>query len=262
MTVAPWNAEWAQIAKQVAFDAVGFAFLYFIFLAATWRAPVVWLRVSGTVVFVLLVAVCLKSTPLALSRGLVADAGELTKASQASGCVSKSGTVVVLGGGIHSTEVLTTPAQMRVVEAAKIVKLATQENRLLTVVLSGGFDETLKVSEAQVMKRSLFLELGETGRNHTFVLEDKSLNTYQNAAYTKRILEKKATGPIVLVTSAVHMRRALRTFEAQGFEVCPVAAASPELRTRGLASFRAGAMTVSVLNEHLGMLGYRLKGWN
>ncbi|MCA2961725.1 MAG: YdcF family protein [Silvanigrellales bacterium] len=262
MNVAPWNVELARIAKQVAFDVVGFAFLYFLFLAATWRAHVVWLRVSGTVVFLLLVAFCLRVTPVLLSSRLVAKATALTKASESAGCVHKASTVVVLGGGIHSPEVLTTSTQMRVVEAAKIVKLATQEERILTVVLSGGFDNTLGVSEAQVMKRALFLEIGETGRTHTFLLEDKSRNTYQNAAYTKALLAKKSSEQIVLVTSAVHLPRSLATFERQGFDVCPVAAPSPELRTQGLASFHAGAQTVAVLNEYIGMLGYKLKGWN
>jgi len=161
--------------------------------------------------------------------------------------------------------------QMRVVEAAKIVKAATQENRRLTVVLTGGLDEDLGVSEAQVMKRALFLELGESGRAHDFLLEDKSKNTYQNAAFTKEILNsrkevqtsRKAQGPsVVLVTSAVHMQRSVKTFERLGFRLCPIAAPSTELRARGLASFHAGALTVGVLNEYVGMLAYRLKGWN
>jgi uncharacterized SAM-binding protein YcdF (DUF218 family) len=45
------------------------------------------------------------------------------------------------------------------------------------------------------------------------LIEDKSKNTLQNAAYSKIILQKSGlAGPYVLVTSSFHMRRALEIF--------------------------------------------------
>jgi len=89
MTVSPWNIEIARVAKQVAFDVVGFGFLYFIVLAASWRSSPGWLRVGGTGVFVLLTLFCLRKTPEILAASLVADAKARTKASEASDACAK-----------------------------------------------------------------------------------------------------------------------------------------------------------------------------
>lgn len=51
-----------------------------------------------------------------------------------------------------------------------------------------------------------------------FILESESKNTYENALFTKQILEEKGLSDkkILLVTSASHMRRALACFEKAG----------------------------------------------
>jgi uncharacterized SAM-binding protein YcdF (DUF218 family) len=263
MPIEPWNLDLARVAKQVAFDAVGFCFLYLIVVAGTWRARPAWLRAGGSLVFGLLFLACATVTAPWLAAPLLARAEKATRDAEATQCGARTPTLVVLGGGAFTPEVPSAVTHMRIVEAAKRVKTATQEKRKLTVVLSGGNDGSLPVSEAQIMKRALFLEIGETGRDHVFLLEDKSRNTYQNAALTRELLQKRKTPlSIVLVTSALHLPRAKGTFERQGFKVCAVAAPSAELSPRGLASFHAGSLSVAVLNEWIGLWGYRVKGWN
>ena len=53
------------------------------------------------------------------------------------------------------------------------------------------------------------------------VLESGSGNTYENAIQTRALLQAQGVEEIVLVTSALHMRRARRAFEAAGFTVHP-----------------------------------------
>jgi len=262
MAVPP-SPEISQVAKQVAFDVVAFMFLYSVVLVATWKSARA-LRVGGSFVFLALVVFCARGMPELLARPLLARAQALTIQSRDSGCAATKSVLVVLGGGVLSPEVLGVNTQLRVVEAAKIVKQASQEKRRLRIVLTGGVDPALgALAEAPVMKRSLFLELGDGGRDHDVLLEDKSTNTHQNAVNTRELLlAKKAPLDAVLVTGALHLERAVRTFEKAGFTVCPVAAPAAELRTTGLASFRAGAHSVAVLNEHLGMWAYKFKGWN
>jgi uncharacterized SAM-binding protein YcdF (DUF218 family) len=63
------------------------------------------------------------------------------------------------------------------------------------------------------------------------VLEGLSSNTRQNAQFTADILFPQGIKKIILVTSALHMRRAVASFEKQGFTVIP-AATDYEARTR------------------------------
>ncbi|AYL96897.1 YdcF family protein [Mucilaginibacter celer] len=56
------------------------------------------------------------------------------------------------------------------------------------------------------------------------LIENKSRNTIENAAFTKQLLQQqKLKGPYLLVTSAFHMRRSLMIFKKQGIDVIPYA---------------------------------------
>ncbi|CAM5194757.1 hypothetical protein CDEF62S_06041 [Castellaniella defragrans] len=57
------------------------------------------------------------------------------------------------------------------------------------------------------------------------IKEDHSLTTHQNALYTARILRERGIQRFLLVTSALHMPRAMASFQNQG--LAPIAAASP-----------------------------------
>jgi uncharacterized SAM-binding protein YcdF (DUF218 family) len=48
------------------------------------------------------------------------------------------------------------------------------------------------------------------------ILEDESRNTYENAKYAAEIIKKRQLKPVLLVTSATHMYRSVKCFEAQG----------------------------------------------
>jgi uncharacterized SAM-binding protein YcdF (DUF218 family) len=53
------------------------------------------------------------------------------------------------------------------------------------------------------------------------ILEDQSRNTHENAVFTQSILQKEGYKSIILVTSAFHMKRALREFSNRGILVHP-----------------------------------------
>ena len=57
------------------------------------------------------------------------------------------------------------------------------------------------------------------------VFEDKSLDTYQNAEFSKKLFEKEGikNPKIYLVTSAFHMKRSTLLFKHEGFRVIPAA---------------------------------------
>jgi len=91
------------------------------------------------------------------------------------------------------------------------------------------------------------------------IIEEKSLTTYQNAVETKKIMEKYKLKDALLVTSAIHMKRAMLTFERAGVMVYPVPANAFETAVTDpldrLGMFR------EVIREYAGMLFYRWKGW-
>lgn len=106
-------------------------------------------------------------------------------------------------------------------------------------------------------------------------LEKFSRNTAENAQYSWEFLAEKGIERIILVTSAQHMPRAVRIFEAQGFEVIPaptdynITEASwqqlwaPNFAAQWINFFPTASnlsSTTGTLKEYLGMLFYSLRG--
>ena len=90
------------------------------------------------------------------------------------------------------------------------------------------------------------------------VRESHSLNTRENAAFSAAILRERAVETVVLVTSASHLRRAVRDFAAAGIRVIPADADYSGKVNLELDSFlpSAGALahTHVCLHEILGYL--------
>lgn len=102
-------------------------------------------------------------------------------------------------------------------------------NRLLTVLrlyqktnlpilLSGGQVYSDSGNEAEIAKREL-LSLGVP--ESKIILENKSINTEENAKFTKILLNKYGLHHPVLVTSAYHMERAVLNFKKYNIDVQP-----------------------------------------
>lgn len=131
--------------------------------------------------------------------------------------------IVVLGGGVRPPEAAGQPADL--LNAADRVWLGAQlfhAGKAPLVVLSGGADPRISAaSEAQAM-REFAQDLGVPPG--ALLLEERSLNTRQNAQFTAELLRPRRVENILLVTSALHLPRATALFEAQGFSVTPVAA--------------------------------------
>jgi uncharacterized SAM-binding protein YcdF (DUF218 family) len=133
-------------------------------------------------------------------------------------------TIVVLGGGYSlmddaGTMVrLSNTSMQRCFYAAHLYRQAGR----CRVLLVGGRDDEMKldVSVAEAM-RNFMIHLG--ARPDDLVAEERSLNTYENARNTKAFMDGKSDSRIFLVTNAMHMRRAVRLFLAQGIRVTPAA---------------------------------------
>ncbi|MBV9969593.1 MAG: YdcF family protein, partial [Xanthobacteraceae bacterium] len=121
---------------------------------------------------------------------------------------------------------------------------------------------TRRGSEADVVP-ALFESLGvPPGR---IMLESRSRNTAENAVYSKALAAPKPGERWLLVTSAMHMPRAIGAFREAGF---PVEAYPVDYKTNGwqdlsgvIGSLSSGLrQTDTALHEWIGLVAYRLTG--
>jgi uncharacterized SAM-binding protein YcdF (DUF218 family) len=128
--------------------------------------------------------------------------------------------IVVLGGTVdpprgRRLEVDLKLGADRVWHAARIYRAG----KAPLILLSGGSEPGLgMMSEAAAMQ--VFLrDLGVP--DAAMLLEERSRNTHENAVDSAEILKARGISRILLVTSALHMRRAVLEFEGQGLTVVP-----------------------------------------
>lgn len=135
------------------------------------------------------------------------------------------------------------------------------------IVVSGGnvFDPGPGIESEAFYIRSL---LGEWGvPRDAIVIEERSRNTFENAAMTRPILSDAGIKRVALVTSAAHMPRAFAVFKAQGLDAIPmptdfiVEAYNSVSLLNLLPSAEALYLSTAAIHEHLGLFVYRWRGW-
>lgn len=147
-----------------------------------------------------------------------------------------------------------------------------REGRAPRLILAGGRIEWRRAGKAESVDMA---ELVETmGVPRSAILQDPlSLNTRENAVNVKKILEaNQLQGPVLLVTSAIHMPRSMAIFRR--LEMDAIATPTDFLvadlgqRPGILASLlemvpnvEALEMTTRACKEYLGWCIYRLRGW-
>ncbi len=184
--------------------------------------------------------------------------------------------IVILGGG-------TAPAQfprpmVEVEDAGDRVlygaMLYRQGAAPLVVVTGGKLPWTATESNGARNMTALLTFLGVP--QEAILLEERSANTYQNAVFTRQVLEPLGIRRILLVTSAMHMPRSVMLFEKQGFEVIPaptdfrvtvsgvqkpLSETWPDWVLGLFPSADNLNETTLAIKEYLGILVYRLRGW-
>lgn len=171
--------------------------------------------------------------------------------------------VVVLGGGISGGKnypanlTLGSASLSRLVEGIRLFKLIQKNNPHAELVLSGG--RVYQSPAVAGTMRNTAVMLGVPPQNIS--IEDGSLDTGDEAVFLQKTLLDE---PFILVTSAYHMPRAMRLFEAEGMH--PIAAPTEFLGT-GLSFFTAyfpGSRNLFIsdvaIHEYLGLLFESLKG--
>lgn len=218
-----------------------------------------WL--AGVLVFYLLI-----SSPVGaglLARTLTGSYRPIASASEARG----ARVIVLLGSGSSNLRVagrelssVTMTAGLRVLEAARLFELLDRP----FVIASGGITERGGVGapESAALQRAL-ISLGVPADR--ILLESESKNTRDEAIVVKRMLAERGVTDFVLVTSPLHMRRSIYTFEQQGMHPIPsTSALVPDQafdRSPLLPSDAWLQVGDSVIYEWLARAYYWWKGW-
>lgn len=183
--------------------------------------------------------------------------------------------IVVLGGATRNDEPPRIIPDMsdrgdRLLYAAKLYK----DGVAPLIILTGGRIQWYGGESSEARSMATILELMGIPRD-VMILESRSLNTYENAVYTKEILNKKNIKQILLVTSATHMPRSLAIFKKQGINAIP-APTDFMISERNLIENQFSTesrilsyipdtesldRTTQALKEYIGTSIYRLRGW-
>ncbi|MFK8081549.1 MAG: YdcF family protein [Granulosicoccus sp.] len=176
--------------------------------------------------------------------------------------------LVMLGGGVDSRaqsplefERMSDSTLSRATAAARIAQSEPQ----LRIIAAGG--AVKHITEADIVA-SYWVALGID--NVRILRERQSLNTRENAVNVAALLATESIeNPVRLITSALHMPRALRTFrkvlDDQGVAVCPVSVdREGQLQTPWWA-WMPQTTTIwkfdKLLHEVIALGVYRWRGW-
>lgn len=175
--------------------------------------------------------------------------------------------IVVLGGGIGGVAAprllpdLSSAAD-RVWHGARLFLAG----KAPTVLVSGGrlAWQSEQPPEAEAMLAFL-RDLGVPVEH--VLLEGRSGTTRGNALETRQLADELGLSRMLLVTSALHMPRAVAAFRAVGLDVIPAPTDYEVVARRQLVLLDllpdAGALSSSsrAMKEYLGMLVYWVRGW-
>lgn len=177
--------------------------------------------------------------------------------------------LVLLGSGIvtardwddNQYSVADPTSQMRVLEAVRVYHLA---NPAWVISSGGGYKRGAgPASAGGVVMRDDLVTLGVPAER--ILIEYESTNTRDEAVIIRPILTKLGISRVILVTSELHMRRAVGVFRAAGIEAIPA-------RVRGLfdtmpwyrwivPTSEGLAEAELLVHELLGIPYYWLRGW-
>ncbi len=201
------------------------------------------------------------STLLVLSMPIVAD-GLAMRAASALPYPDWDGrpqqAIVVLSGGIRVNANAASGADVRAVTLTRLAAGAALARRTgLPLLLSGGAVET-GPPDAAVMASVLEHAFGLKAA----FIEDRSRNTHENALESARILRGAGIDRVWLVSSDVHLPRAVAEFQRAGLSVQVVPAGGPIRLPQGVLAWLPQPWALeeshSVLYEWLGDLVMRL----
>lgn len=224
-----------------------------------------WLLVGSIIVALSFTALLILSLPFTGQR-LIADIESrfpplrLTAAADGG---PAPGAIIILGGGRYTEAPEFGNSDSVNQVALERIRYGAHLHRLtgLPILVSGGSPYGEQVPEAELMKTALESDFQVAVK----WVESKSVNTLDNARYSKILLSRAKVRRAYLVTHALHMPRAVWSFENEGINTIPAPMGFTTLNkedreTLGYFPSASGLHLSSMaLREYLGLIWYRLK---
>jgi uncharacterized SAM-binding protein YcdF (DUF218 family) len=211
-----------------------------------------------------LLAYWILSTPLGatfISAPLMRGHPRLTSPQQASGATA----VVVLGAGIvsYTTDGMAIDDLMtsafRVIEGVRVYRLLGDP----LLIVSGGNTQQIEPPRSEAAAfRDAAIRLGVPASR--IVMDTESQTTREQAITMKQLLGERGIDRFVLVTSAIHMGRSLRTFRAVGLDPVPSSSAladDDESRWSIVPARWALMLSDAATYEYAAWIYYWSRGW-
>lgn len=205
-----------------------------------WRRP----RIAALTAALALAWIWVASTPalaLQLREGLATAAVPATPRASA---------IVVLGGG----KLPVTDWSRTTTRAGR--GLSLWRDGFASVLLVSGSDQADELARGFALSGVPRMDLR---------VENTSVNTHENARNSAVILKANGLSDVLLVTSAIHMRRAAGCFRHEGIAVSPVPADDNHARLAVAPAWlpRRDALTLTArcLREYVALMVYHWRGW-
>lgn len=239
------------------------AILVFFSALASWAGRRVLSRVLAVAVLVLFLAIACGPVP-----GLLLDHLENPYAlTPALHWQARNAIVLLTGSSTQFDDSVPLEPAARV--DGRIIKAVTLyrdcsvvPDRQCTVLVSGGDSQHLGTAESTVYA-AVLVQLGVSTRD--IQTETRSMNTFENARFSRPLLQILDPQTLVLVTSGVHLRRSLLDFHHFGMRPLPVHGDLYDATFSILPLASNLATTDAALHEYGGVAQYHLYnvlGWN
>ncbi|HLO49869.1 MAG TPA: YdcF family protein [Kamptonema sp.] len=222
-----------------------------------------------------LLILILSSTPIIAFWLAERAEGEAVQAIQIDACCRETGgAIVLLGQGTTQPHIPNRVSIQLTATGDRIPFAAILYKRRLApyVIVSAGprSELNVQVSEAKDI-RSLLVSMGVP--HDRIILEERGFTVHSSAEEVKKILAANGLGrKVILVTSAIEIRRASLTFAEVGIKVIPRATSFYSFQSTDKFQRRIGGgdffpnaealfITTRIIDEYLAFLYYFLRGW-
>lgn len=174
---------------------------------------------------------------------------------------------VLLGGGMNNyDESLDRPVYSQSVDRIMLTMTLYKQDKIEKILISGGSGFVLNRNFSEADRtRELFVMAGIPKED--IIVETSSRNTFENAVESARVLRELGVNDTsLLITSAIHIRRALACFHKAGVAVHPF----PADRKTGVLIWSPDKIILPdatclegwkiLIKEWIGVIVYRLRG--